>query len=182
VGIAVTALVACALTLWVLAIRRRFEAAPVEVVFDPTASALISETVSQGRIRGIACAPALEADGLTGAGMPLAGDDQAAIFLEVRRVTGGRAQVCVTGRRLHGYRILKIEATRPGRAIALVLLAIRNAAGVAPHIEFAWPAHSHARAMVRFALLGTGNEAAVTREILRRAEPDPSRQPIVRIG
>ena len=103
-------------------------------------------------------------------------------FSLVARVAPGQAALYITGRRAYGYPILVAESPDPARAVASILLAVRDATGVVPHIDFVWPQHGHARELLRFAFLGTGNEAAVTREILRRTEPDVLRRPKVRIG
>lgn len=181
-GIAVAALVVCAVAFGVYRTGRRFDAAAVGVVFAPAALALISQAAIHGRVRVIACEAAPDEEGPSCPGEAQPGDDPAAVFVEIKRIDTGQAQLTVIGRRSYGYRILTAETTHPGRAIAGILLAIRDATGVAPHVEFAWPQHSHARELLRFVLFGTGYEAAVAREILRRVEPDSSRRPMVRIG
>jgi hypothetical protein len=58
-----------------------------------------------------------------------------------------------------------------------VLLAVADATGVRPRCRFPWP-RQHWLTII-FGLTGP---AAQVREILRRAEPDPHRRPVVRVG
>ncbi|MFZ4676724.1 MAG: hypothetical protein ACOYM4_13720 [Nodosilinea sp.] len=46
-----------------------------------------------------------------------------------------------------------------------------------PHIYFEWVDGNPVKYLLRFILLGEGDVPLVTREVLRKAEPDPSKRP-----
>ena len=61
--------------------------------------------------------------------------------------------------------------------IAAICLAMRDEFGLIPHVYFDWTEGSPLTHFLRFILWGSGEVAPVTREILRRAEPDRSPPP-----
>jgi hypothetical protein len=66
--------------------------------------------------------------------------------------------------------------------IAAICLAMRDEFGLIPHVYFDWTEGSPLMHFLRFILWGSGEVAPVTREILRRAEPDRARRPHVHVG
>ncbi|MDQ3780457.1 MAG: amino acid transporter [Chloroflexota bacterium] len=88
----------------------------------------------------------------------------------------------VIGEEIGGYRVLRVESASVPNAIAVVLLYIRDRTGKRPHVYFGWVEGNPLRYLARFVLFGEGDIAPVTREILRKAEPDPKRRPAIHVG
>ncbi len=88
----------------------------------------------------------------------------------------------VRGVELGHYRILRTEGTSVPNALAALLLYIRDETGTIPRIYFEWPEISPMQAAVDFLLFGEGDVPTLTREVLRRAEPNPGQRPLVYVG
>jgi hypothetical protein len=111
--------------------------------------------------------------------------DPDVVFVEVTVVDASDFQgpLQAHGEVLHQrYRVISVIAPSVPNALAALALRIRDDAGVVPHIYFAWTEGNPAQQFLRFLLLGSGEIAPVTREVLRRAEPDPQRRPHVHVG
>jgi len=80
----------------------------------------------------------------------------------------------IRGEERFGYKVLTVSSAAVPNGITAICLAMRD--------EFDWTQGSPLTQFLRFILWGSGEVAPVTREILRRAEPDRSRRPHVHVG
>jgi hypothetical protein len=88
----------------------------------------------------------------------------------------------VSGEERYGYRILRVRSSTIANAMAALLLHIRDSTGQLPHIYFSWTEGSPLGYLLRYLFFGDGEIAPVTREVLRKAEPERSRRPLVHVG
>lgn len=172
-------------------IRRSTELRVERVVFDDAARGLLNGVSHyQEPIRFIANrlnegddaeyqAKALEVrrDNHLGAG-------ETALFLEVavRDASDFSSTVGVTGTRIGQHAILRATGTSVPNTIAAVLLHVRGLTGIPPHVYFEWSEKGPAQNALRFILAGEGDIPPLTREVLRVAEPDAARRPLVHVG
>ncbi|MET7287275.1 amino acid transporter [Streptomyces sp. NPDC005573] len=170
--------------------HRAFELRATDVVFDEAALRIVDEAARQGPLQLIANAPEEHTEGeylakedeqrshtLIPAGLPV-------IFLEVfvRDSSDFTAEIKVRGDERH--KVPRLRATGPTvpNTIAAVLLALRDRTGVPPDVYFNWTEGNPVTHLLRFLVFGNGEAAPVTREVLRRAEPEPARRPSVHVG
>ena len=111
--------------------------------------------------------------------------DPDVIFVEVTVVDASdfEGRLHVRGEVLHDrYRVMTVTAPSVPNALAALALRIRDDSGAIPHIYFAWTEGNPVQQFLRFLLFGSGEVAPVTREVLRRAEPNPRLRPHVHVG
>ena len=86
------------------------------------------------------------------------------------------------GLQVETYRIVRIRGNSVPNSLAAFLLHVRDLTGVPPHVYFEWDQDSPMRNALRFLIAGEGDIPPLTHEILRQAEPDPRRRPVVHVG
>jgi hypothetical protein len=59
---------------------------------------------------------------------------------------------------------------------------MRDQTGKLPHAYFGWAKGNPIQYLLRFILFGEGDIAIVTREVLRKAEPNRERRPSIHVG
>jgi hypothetical protein len=110
--------------------------------------------------------------------------DDSVLFLEVR--PGDASQFTevlkVEGVHVGPYRVLRCQSPAIPNAIAALLLHIRDQTGHLPHVYFGWTEGNPITYVLKFLAFGEGDTAPVTREVLRKSEPDPLRRPRVHVG
>ncbi|MEU6880983.1 amino acid transporter [Streptomyces sp. NPDC046712] len=107
------------------------------------------------------------------------------VFIEVTVTDPSEFEAGLTARGevMHDrYRVLTVESSSVPNALAALLLHARDLTGTRPHVYFEWTEGNPFANFLRFFLLGQGEVAPVTREVLREAEPDRDRRPRVHVG
>jgi hypothetical protein len=110
--------------------------------------------------------------------------DEPILFFEV---TPGDASefsgvLQIRGEKVDGYRVLRTVSPAVPNAIAAFLLYLRNETGKLPHVYFGWSEGNPLSYLMKYIAFGEGDTAPVTHEVLRQAEKDPERRPIVHVG
>ncbi|MEH1164221.1 amino acid transporter [Micromonospora sp. CPCC 205539] len=171
-------------------LMRAFELRVTNVELDPVATRFIAER-SGRRIRLIAHEPERRdpteyrdklAETMADNDFP---DDSDVIFVEVTvsDPSDFETELLVRGTVAHEqFPVLSLASSSVPNALAALLLEIRDRTGRRPHIYFEWTEGGPGRNVVRYLAFGQGEIGSVTREILRRQEPDRSRRPHVHAG
>ena len=171
-------------------LARSFELRVTEVTFDKLAQLFIRD-VAHRTIRFIANKPesrdrAEYSDKLRQVSRDNdLTDPNDVIFIEVtvKDPSEFAGHLHVTGETQHGrYRVLTLSSPTVPNALAALLLAVRDRTDRLPHIYFEWTEGNPAANLIRFLIFGVGEVAPVTREVIRRAEPDRNHRPHVHVG
>lgn len=88
----------------------------------------------------------------------------------------------IVGEKVDGYRVLRTESPAVPNAIAAFLLYLRNETGKLPHVYFGWSEGNPLSYLMKYIAFGEGDTAPVTHEVLRQAEKDPEKRPVVHVG
>jgi hypothetical protein len=171
-------------------LTRSFELRATEVELDPTSQIFIRDCARR-TIRLVANEPdARDLEEYVDKVRQIRRDhdlpqDPDVVFVEVTVTDPSdfEAGLRVRGHVMHGhYRVLTLESSSVPNALAALLLHVRDISGVTPHIYFEWTEGNPMMQYLRFLFFGVGEVAPVTREVLRRAEPDRGRRPHVHVG
>ena len=88
----------------------------------------------------------------------------------------------IRGENVEGFKILRTESPAVPNAIAAFLLYLRNETGKLPHVYFGWSEGNPVSYLLKYIAFGEGDTAPVTHEVLRQAEKNPERRPVVHVG
>lgn len=170
-------------------IHRATELRVTDVRTDATADRFVREA-ARGVVRIIANEPddrgereyrEKEAEERDHSHIP-AGDPVLFLEVTVSDPSDFEGSLDVTGEQRYGYRILRVRGSSVANAIAATLLHIRDVTGARPHVYFAWTEGNPMVFLLRYLFFGDGEIAPVTREVLRQAEPDRDRRPVVHVA
>lgn len=102
-------------------------------------------------------------------------------FLEVyvQDASSFSSTLRVEGVDVGGFWVLRCHGVAVPNAIAAFLLEVQKRTGRRPHVYFNWIEASPLLFLAKFFLTGQGDVAPLTHEILRRAEPDAGKRPVV---
>ncbi|WP_407568200.1 amino acid transporter [Arsenicicoccus dermatophilus] len=106
------------------------------------------------------------------------------IFLEVRinDASDFTSAVQVTAGHAGDHQILRLSGTSVSNVLAAFLLYVRDLMPEPPHLYFEWSERAPVDNVMRFLSGGEGDIPPLTHEILRLAEPDAARRPVVHVG
>lgn len=169
---------------------RAFELRVTAVHLDRTARRLIREVAGGGPVRLIANEPDARdsteyrlkgAEERTDHNIPA---DAPVLFVEITVTDPSdfEEELYVLGEERHGYRVLRARSSTVPNALAALMLTVRDLTGAPPHMYFEWTEGSPFVHLLRFLMFGVGEVAPVTREVLRLAEPDRDRRPMVHVS
>ncbi len=169
---------------------RSSELRATSVSFDPAATRFLRDATPAGTINIIANEPDARdqaeyreklAEERAANRIP---EQEPVLFLEVTVADASEfeSELEVRGEVRFGYHVLTVRSTAVANAIAAVTLDLRDRFGLDPHVYFEWTEGNPIANFLRFILWGSGEVAPVTREVLRRAEPDRARRPHIHVG
>jgi hypothetical protein len=161
-----------------------------KITLDNEAQHFINEIDAQGELRIIANKPRRcdeteythrEQEQREDNNIP---SDESVVFLEiyVRDASEFSADLNVHGVSVGRHRVLRGESAAVANAIAAFLLYLRDDKGKVPHAYFNWTEGNPLLYLLHYVLSGEGDVAPVTREVLRKAEPNAQRRPAIHGG
>jgi hypothetical protein len=78
--------------------------------------------------------------------------------------------------------VLRAQSATVPDAIAAFLLFLRERTGKVPHAYFSWAEGNPLGQWLRYMLFGHGDIAPLTHEVLREAEANSERRPVIHVA
>jgi hypothetical protein len=105
-------------------------------------------------------------------------------FLEIERGDASEFEetLRVTGGRLGRHSVLRATSPAVPNAAAALMIHVEKTSGKIPHGYFKWTEGNPLGSLLRFLVLGEGDVAPLTHEVLRRAVPDRKHRPVIHVG
>ena len=162
-----------------------------KVVLDETAKQFISDAVCQGRtVRIVANRREIgdvneyrfkEKEKREANHIP---KEDPILFLEIKISDASEFSgvMRVRGVKIGDYHVLRTKNPAVPNAIAALMLHLRDDYEAKPHAYFGWTEGNPLTYALKFIMLGEGDTAPVTHEILRQAEPNPELRPAIHVG
>ncbi|MCS5478544.1 amino acid transporter [Corynebacterium sp. YIM 101645] len=164
---------------------RSFELRDVGVIFDPAAEHILAAHTTGTRLALVPAAPggdlALKSRRIRQSNHL---QDESLLILEIEVADPSvfAEKLRVRGTSHDELSVLNVSAASVPNAVAVIALEIRDLTGVTPDIYFEWAPGNPLRDMLRFLALGRGQNATVTREILRRHIPEERDRPTIHVS
>ncbi len=110
--------------------------------------------------------------------------DAPIVFLEINLCDPSQFEesLCIRGGSTSdGAPVLHVASSSIPNAVAVVSLKVHELTGTPPDVYYEWSPGNPLKEMARFIFLGDGQNATVTREMLRRAIPDEAARPRIHL-
>jgi hypothetical protein len=88
----------------------------------------------------------------------------------------------VTGHDIDGHHVLRCRSLAVPNAIAAILLHVRDKTKKIPHVYFGWTEGNPLAYTFKFIFFGEGETATLTREIIRTAETNDLKRPLIHVA
>jgi len=163
-------------------VLRSYGLRATSVSLDDAAQQIVEAAARAGALRFVARNPATQlpdAPGSEGIVLEVLPADPSD-FEEPLVVKGSVVKGSVVKGDATGSPALRVTGSNVPTTLASVLLAVRDLTGVVPEILITRAAGNAVSNTLRFLVTGSGETASITREVLRRAEKNPTRRPVVR--
>ncbi len=88
----------------------------------------------------------------------------------------------VQGEKVGKYKVLKCSSTAIPNALAVIMLYLRDKTSYVPHLYLGWTEGNPIVYILKYLILGEGEIAPLTREILRKDEPNLEKRPVIHVA
>jgi hypothetical protein len=112
------------------------------------------------------------------------GAEERLYFFEIERGDASEFEdtLRVMGERIGKHSVLRARSPVIANAIAVMLIHLEKTTGRVPHAYFKWTEGNPIGNLFRFMLLGEGDVAPITHEVLRRAIRDVEHRPVIHVS